>query len=134
MKIKFVLILSLFAVTLFSGCYPKKDVGVGPIKEISLGAIQLSLVNQGEALFNSKCTMCHSIDKKLVGPALGDVTTRRTPEWIMNMLLNPKGMTKENEAAKALLVEYNNIPMINQNLSEKDARAILEFLRSLNSK
>jgi cytochrome c551/c552 len=78
--------------------------------------------------------MCHSIDQKLVGPALGDVTKRREPEWIMNMMLNPDGMAKENEAAKSLLIEYNNVPMINQHLSEKEARAILEYLRSIESK
>ena len=99
------------------GCGAKRDVGVGPIKNISLDEIQLPLVNQGKTLFNSKCTMCHSIDQKLVGPALGDVTKRREPEWIMNMMLNPDGMVKENEQARKLLMEFL-APMANQSLHE----------------
>ena len=134
MKVTNFFIGGLLALTLLSGCGQKRDVGVGPIKNISLDEIQLTLVNQGKMLYNSKCTMCHSIDQKLVGPALGDVTKRREPEWIMNMMLNPDGMVKENEAAKLLLKEYNNVPMINQHLSEKEARAILEYLRSIESK
>jgi hypothetical protein len=40
-------------------------------------------------------------------------------------------MLKEDPIAKALLKEYNNILMINQNLSETEARAIAEYLRTL---
>jgi len=45
--------------------------------------------------------------------------------------LNPTEMLKEDPIAKALLKEYNNILMINQNLSEEEARAIAEYLRTL---
>ena len=56
---------------------------------------------------------------------------RRSPEWVMNMLLNPTEMLKQDPIAIALLKEYNNVMMLNQNLSEKEARAISEYLRSL---
>lgn len=56
---------------------------------------------------------------------------RRSPEWVMNMLLNPTEMLKQDPIAIALLKEYNNVMMLNQNLSEKEARAIAEYLRSL---
>ena len=56
---------------------------------------------------------------------------RRTPEWIMNMILVPEKMIVENEAAKQLLMEYNGAPMANQNLKEEEARAILEYFRTL---
>jgi len=132
------IILVLIVVTLMSGCGTKsedKDMGVGPVKNIVLkDTIDESLVSEGKALFDSKCVICHSFDQKLVGPALDNVTTRRSAEWIMNMMLNPEGMVKENATAKALLAEYNNVPMINQSLSEKEARAILEYFRQLDSK
>jgi cytochrome c len=38
---------------------------------------------------------------------------------------------KEDPIAKKLLVEYNMSPMANQNLSEADARAVLEYFRTL---
>jgi len=56
---------------------------------------------------------------------------RRSPEWVMNMLLNPAEMLKQDPIAKALLEEYNNVMMLNQNLSQEEARSISEYLRTL---
>ena len=75
-----------------------------------------------------KCASCHKLDDKLVGPPLKDVTKRRKPEWILNMILNPEQMTKENAAAKQLLGQYLT-QMTFQNVSINDAYAILEYLR-----
>ncbi|MDH3321965.1 MAG: cytochrome c, partial [Flavobacteriaceae bacterium] len=58
-------------------------------------------------------------------------TERRSPEWIMNMILNPEVMVVENETAKQLLIEYS-APMANQSLTEDEARAILEYFRTKN--
>lgn len=33
--------------------------------------------------------------------------------------------------AKELLIEFNGSPMANQNLSQEDARAVLEYFRTL---
>jgi hypothetical protein len=49
----------------------------------------------------------------------------------MNMILNPEQMVKEDPIAKKLLVEYNMAPMANQNLTEEQARKILEYFRTL---
>jgi len=46
----------------------------------------------------------------------------------MNMILNPDGMLKDDEEAKKLLTE-SAAPMANQNLTEAEARAILEYFR-----
>ena len=56
---------------------------------------------------------------------------KRHPAWVMNMILNPTKMVKEDPIAMALLKEYNNTLMINQNLSQEEARAIVEYLRTL---
>ena len=56
---------------------------------------------------------------------------RRNPAWVMNILLNPTEMLQKDPIAKALLKEYNNIQMLNQNLSQEEARAIVEYLRTL---
>jgi hypothetical protein len=56
---------------------------------------------------------------------------RRSPEWVMNMLLNPAEMLKKDPIAIALLKEYNNIMMLNQNLTNDEARSISEYLRTL---
>lgn len=105
--------------------------GVGPISELILEDIDDALVEKGKEIYKTNCTACHKIGKRLVGPALKGVTERRSPEWIMNMILNPEGMVAEDPVAKALLAEYL-APMANQSLSEDDARAILEFFRTKN--
>jgi len=108
---------------------PKTDKGVGPITSITLGDMDPALAEQGKVLFTAKCSACHKIDKRFVGPPLKGITEKRTPEWIMNMILNPDKMVVENEEAKKLLAEYLS-PMANQSLTEEEARAILEYLRT----
>ena len=44
---------------------------------------------------------------------------------------NPDNMLKKDPIAKALLKEYNNAIMLNQNLSDDDTRAVAEYLRTL---
>lgn len=106
--------------------------GVGPITSITLDAdINTDMATAGEEKFKTVCTACHMVDKRMIGPALEGVLERRSPEWVMNMILNPDKMIKEDPIAQALLKEYNNALMINQNLSEGDARSILEYLRTL---
>jgi mono/diheme cytochrome c family protein len=110
---------------------PAKDLGVGPIKSVTLGeTVDEALAKTGMEVFEAKCTACHKMGKRFVGPDLAGVTDRREPEWIMNMILNPEGMVAENEAAKALLAEYLS-PMANQSLTEDEARSILEYFRTV---
>lgn len=106
--------------------------GVGPIKSIELAAVvDQEMANHGADVFKKMCTACHRTDKKFIGPAPSGILKRRSPEWIMNMILAPEKMVKEDPLAKELLIEFNGSPMANQNLSEKDARAVLEYFRTL---
>ena len=104
--------------------------GIGPIETLEVGDdIDAAMATKGADLFKNMCSACHKMDKKFIGPALSDVTERRSPEWIMNMILNPEQMIKEDPIAKKLLIESNMAVMANQNLSEDEARAILEYFR-----
>lgn len=106
--------------------------GYGPIKSISIDKeVNTTLATKGEKIYKSKCTACHKLGKKFIGPDLTNVTKRRSPEWIMNMVLNPMEMVQKDELAKKLLMEFNGAPMANQNLTEEDARAVLEYFRTL---
>lgn len=90
--------------------------------------IDPALVEKGKAVFDVKCVACHMFDTRMIGPALAGVTQRRQPDWIMNMVMDPVMMTETDSIAKALLAEYG-IQMINQNINEEDARALLEYFR-----
>ena len=109
-----------------------KNKGVGPISSIDIpDSIDQAMVARGEETFNKLCTACHRVGKKFIGPPPNGITERRTPEWIMNMILDPEGMTKNDPLAKALLIEFNGSPMANQMLTEDQARDILEYFRTL---
>jgi cytochrome c len=107
--------------------------GVGPISSVDLGdGIDQTMVETGKSVFELKCSACHKIETRHVGPALKGLTKTRKPEWMMNMMLNPEEMTKKDPEAKKLFGEYL-IQMTFQNISEEDARNILEYLRSVDA-
>lgn len=108
------------------------DKGVGPITSVELNAeIDQAMVAHGQEIYNKMCTACHRPTKKFIGPAQAGVMERRTPEWVMNMILNPEGMLQNDPLAKELLAEFNGAPMANQNLTQEEARAVLEYFRTL---
>jgi cytochrome c len=109
---------------------PKDDgQGIGKFKDITLAAIDPKLAEQGKTIFEAKCSACHKpTDQKVVGPGLKGVTTRRQPAWILNMITNPVEMTQKDPTAKALLAEHLT-QMTFQDVSDMDAKAILEYLR-----
>ena len=104
--------------------------GVGPITNVILeDKVNISMANSGEKLFNQLCTSCHMINEDYIGPAMSGILDRRSPEWIMNMILNPIQMLEEDPIAIELLKEYDFEYMYNQNLLEEEAREILEYFR-----
>ena len=106
--------------------------GVGPVTSLSLPAeIDTELAATGEGIYNQMCLACHRVGQKFIGPAPNGVLERRSPEWVMNMILNPEKMVKEDPLAKDLLMEFNGSPMANQGLTQDQARAVLEYFRTL---
>lgn len=108
-----------------------RNIGVGPVKHVELGAIDAGRVQLGKEVFEAKCTSCHkTTEERFVGPGLKGVTLRREPEWIMNQILVPDKMMAEDSTAKALLEIYLT-QMTNQDVTEEQARNILEYFRSI---
>jgi len=108
-----------------------KDKGIGPIKALKLTAVDQKLADKGSELFDSKCSPCHHIKDVNLGPALKGVTKNLSPEFIMNYLMNTSEMQKKNPYVQKLIGNWKTVPMMkDQKLKEKDARALLEFLRT----
>ncbi|GGH44849.1 cytochrome C [Mangrovimonas yunxiaonensis] len=106
--------------------------GVGPITSVALDSnIDQAMADKGADVFKKMCTACHRTEKKFIGPSPKDILDRRSPEWVMNMILNPEEMVQKDPLAKELLIEFNGSPMANQNLTEEEARAVLEYFRTL---
>ncbi len=108
-----------------------ENIGIGPIKELKLGPINKKLAEEGEGIFNSKCSPCHTLDNKLVGPPLRNITKEVPPIYIMNYLLNTAEMQKKEPQVQDLIKKYNGIVMPDQGLKEKEARALVEYFRSV---
>jgi cytochrome c1 len=108
-----------------------ENKGIGPIKSVTLGALDQTMADKGQKLFKTKCSSCHKTTKKFIGPNPTGILKRRSPEWIMNMIMNPAEMVKNDPIAKQLLIKFNGSPMANQNLTEDETRAVLEYFRTL---
>ncbi|MEO6722223.1 MAG: c-type cytochrome [Ferruginibacter sp.] len=104
--------------------------GEGKFKDVKLAdKLDASMAAKGEKIADLKCTSCHKLtDEKLVGPGWKDVTSRHKPEWIMNFVTNTDAMIDKDPKAQAML-EICMVRMPNQNLSDDDARSLLEFMR-----
>lgn len=87
-------------------------------------------VDSGKKIYEMKCQSCHRLtDEKLVGPGWKNVTARRTPAWVLNMITNVEMMLEKDPEAQKLL-EQCMVRMPNQNLALEDARKIFEFMRN----
>jgi cytochrome c551/c552 len=113
---------STTAATAAGGLTPfQLEHGIGPVTEpVALDGIDKAM---------HKCAACHKMAERYVGPPLGDVTKRRSPAFVMNMVLNPQGMVEKHPASRKLLGEfYTQMP--NLSLSQAEARELLEYLRT----
>ena len=111
---------------------PMSNKGIGPVKQLKLASeIDQNMAKEGEVLYQQYCTACHKPDKQYIGPPPKDILERRTPEWVMNMILNPTEMLKEDPLAKQVLAASNGAVMADQGLKEDQARKILEYFRTL---
>ena len=106
------------------------DKGIGKFKDLKLTTpLDSKMVEAGEATYNTKCIACHKLtNEKLVGPGWAGVTSKRRPEWILNFETNTNAMLDSDIVAQQLLVTCV-ARMPNQNLSDDDARSVLEFMR-----
>jgi mono/diheme cytochrome c family protein len=108
--------------------------GIGPVTEpITLKAVDdddsEEMAEEGKKLFEAKCAVCHKMEERYVGPALGGVTERRSPAYVMNMIMNPDGMYTKHPEARKMLAEYMT-QMPNLGTTQDEARKILEYLRT----
>lgn len=104
--------------------------GIGPVTEVvTLGPVNQAQADEGKALFESKCSACHKIGERYVGPPLGGIIEKVGPTFAMNMILNPQEMYTRHPDVKKLLGEYMT-QMPNQGLTQEQARAVVEYLRT----
>ncbi len=104
--------------------------GEGKFKSVEIPAtLDAAMADGGGKIYAVKCGSCHkTTEEKLVGPGWKGVTARHAAPWIMNFITNTDEMLNKDPKAQAQL-EICLVRMPNQNLSDTDARSLLEFMR-----
>ncbi len=104
--------------------------GLGKFDKVEVGeTLDAAMAEAGEKVSGVKCLSCHKLtDERLVGPGWKGVTERRTPTWLMNFFTNPDPMIDVDPALQEQL-ELCLVRMPNQDLSDDEARQIVEFMR-----
>ncbi|MCO5235292.1 MAG: cytochrome c [Chitinophagaceae bacterium] len=107
---------------------PKR--GEGKFENMELPAtLDVAMAEKGKQIYEVKCASCHKLsDERLVGPGWKGVSAKHKPEWIMNFITNPDAMIDQDPELQAQL-EICLVRMPDQNLSDDDARQLLEFMR-----
>ena len=93
-------------------------------------AVNAALATTGEGLFKTKgCVTCHAYGKKQVtGPDLKGVTMRRTALWMEHQIMHPEVMVKSDPITRSLVVDFK-VPMTNMQVTQEQAKALIEFLK-----
>ena len=92
-------------------------------------------VGQGEYLFGSRCSACHTLGQgDKMGPDLLGVTTRRDRAWLARYVAEPDKMLAESDPiATALFEKYKDARMPNLRLGSADVNAVLTYLETKSS-
>jgi len=88
-------------------------------------------VKEGEKIFKSKCTSCHAIDRKVVGPALKGVPDTKSEEWLIKWIRNSQALIASGDAeAVKIFEEYNKSVMTSfTDLSDDQIKSVIAFIK-----
>jgi protein SCO1 len=87
-------------------------------------------LEDGEYLFQSRCSGCHSLGKgDALGPDLLGVTQRRERAWLVRYIQIPdKVLASGDPIARQLYDKYGKVRMPNVSLGRSDVDAIVSYL------
>ncbi|CAM3793874.1 cytochrome c3 family protein [Sphingobacterium prati] len=87
-------------------------------------------VKEGEKIFKSKCTSCHAIDRKVVGPALKGIPETKDEAWLIKWIRNSQALIASGDAeAVKIFEEYNKSVMTSfTDLSDDQIKSVLAYI------
>jgi cytochrome c2 len=105
------------------------------VVELKVEMRETSSIEWGKELFESEyCSECHTIGEGVeTGPDLIGITKRRDFEWLKRMILNPEEMEQTDSIAKELYLEYEEMGMTVDELTEEEVQAIIEYIESFDT-
>ena len=89
-------------------------------------------VDEGKAIFLSRCAGCHNVNKIVVGPALAGVDQRRPIDWIINFVHSSQTVVKSGDQyAVKLFEKFNKTQMPDHpDLTADNIRSVVEYIKS----
>ncbi len=107
---------------------PKPQGSAGAANAAALGIDSLQVV-KGKNIFNANCAACHKLDKKVIGPALANISDKRSADWLKAWIKDNNALRASGDAdAIAIYEEYNKMPMTAfPQLSDEDIDALLAY-------
>lgn len=83
----------------------------------------------GQEIFDRVCFACHSIGEgPRVGPDLKDIHQVREHDWLVRWMRDPLTMTKTDSIGRAILAQWNNVPMVSPNLNDEEIEQVLDYI------
>lgn len=90
-------------------------------------------LKDGEKLYRSNCSICHSINKsKLIGPTLFEIEKKHKRIWLIDYIKNDEKFSKVDKTAhkkreESSFVDHQNFE---ESLSDNDINLILDYIKS----
>ncbi len=83
----------------------------------------------GKMLFYNNCASCHSIYKDMTGPALNEIISRRSSEWIYQLLTDRKKVQNDS-LYKTLSSKYDYHCLEFSSLTKEDVELIVDYIKN----
>src|SRR5688572_19599531 len=99
---------------------------------VSIYAAATPPVEEGKAIFTSRCASCHNVNKLVVGPALAGIDQRHSMDWIIRFVQSSQTVIKSgDQKATELFAKFNKIPMPDhKDLSAENIKSVVEYIKS----
>lgn len=82
------------------------------ISVIAVSTVNAQDAKEGRTLFKAKCSSCHALDHKVVGPALEGVSDRHPEAFLLKWIPNNAAMIAAGDPAAVKLFNDNGkVPM-----------------------
>ena len=89
-------------------------------------------LEEGKAIFSSRCAACHNINKVVTGPALAGIDERRSLDWIVKFVHSSQSLIKSGDKdAVAIYEQFNKIPMPDHtDLTPDHIKSVVDYIKS----
>ncbi len=85
-------------------------------------------LNIGQQVFEKNCLVCHSLDQKIIGPALRGIVTRKSKKWFTSWVHHPQKLIDTNEEAAKLYREYMELQHPSFAFTDEQMKALIDFV------